>query len=597
MPEIRKHALIGTAALATVAFLVSGCAKKPPKETEPATQAQPMTFMQTEPPTEKPTEPPTEPPTEKPLTIKDVQVKTKKTQRTGTVSYEIADSTGSNTGTMDFQADASAFLANGDAGLAYAGKRLVAYDRGEGWKETEGEFVDLWSLMYDDCEMPGMTDINGRPCYHLMTENDGVSGYFASIAGAAGYDDLIIGEARLDYYVDKETFEVVRATASAEFQANYGDDVRQGRIAMSFESTNADSVSITEPAIVPDVVETEAKDDYEVGTISSYDNVYKNRTFDVQIVGGEGLWFDQSKTDEIAEGYSQTGSSYKEEAYAEGDLGILNVVSIRTGGRTRDAVLEKYMTDSGAQAIQTAGVVDAGSNSYVCSTATINGAATKSYCTATSDRALVMTLYYTDPNALTTFESSLYAYADDPLWQEDSWTLAGDVTVKTPKGYKISSEDSSDLFVCMTSSSNEVNVFSLEGRTMDSEAEREIASSPDTTKETVVDEWLTPSEGTDMRYLVLKCVDSKSGMEYYEYVGLVQKDATTIKFYAVSTNEGLDYGATFTEFANAIGAPTAETEWSDEGLEDDGTGIAIEGDGSDGGEASQDGVVEEVPVE
>ena len=569
--RIKPAALAAVAVAAALAL--TGCGGKKQKETEPPqTQAQIQTFAQTEPPTEKHTEPP-QPVTERPLTMKDVQVKIKKAQRKGTFSYEIADSSGVASGSMEFQADSSGFLAEGEDKGVYFGKRMSAYkEAGGSWKKADGNgFADMWGLVYgDSCEMPGRTDIGGRQCYHVIAESDEVAGLFAATCGAEGYADAMTGEARIDFYADPDSFEIVRATANAEFQADKGSDVRQGQITLTFESSNAQSLSIVEPSTAPEV-ETEKEDPYQPGDVSPYSNVYRNRLFDVQIVGGDVFWFDADKTAEIAESYKASGSSYAEEAYAEGSGGILNVVSIQTNGKTKDAVLNKYMTDSGATAAQTAGVVEAGTLSYVCSTATINGAKTKTYCAEQDGRALIMTVYYTDDGTPAVFESNVYGFGDDPLWEEETWTLAGKVDVRTPKGYSIVRGESNDLYVCMESSSGDVNVFALEGRSIDEEFEKETATTADTTRDLVSDEWKTAPDGSEMRYFVVK--NSDASYDYYTYVGLAQKDSVTVKYYAVSSSGDLDYSETFETFLQATGTPAPETE-----------APAADGEGAEGGE-------------
>ena len=216
------------------------------------------------------------------------------------------------------------------------------------------------------------------------------------------------------------------------------------------------------------------------------------------------------------------------------------------------------MTDSGATAVQTAGVVEAGTLSYLCSTAVINDAKTKTYCAEQDGRALIMTIYYTDDGTPAVFESNVYGFGEDPLWEEETWTLAGKIDVRTPKGYSIVKGESNDLYVCMESSSGDVNVFALDGRTIDEEFEKETATTSDTARDVVFDEWKTASDGSEMRYFVVK--NSDPNYDYYTYVGLAQKDSVVLKYYAVSSSGDLDYSGTFETFLQATGTPAPETE-------------------------------------
>ena len=545
--RINKRVLAGL--LIGTVTITAGCSgNKKTDVIEAETESATGSIVQTERQTQLQTQVQTEPQTERRLSLKDVQVKVSHGSKTGMVSYSITVPSGVETGQMKFDASTSALRAEeGEKGV-FGGDQFTAYKQDGNWKKLDMTYADLWSSLYSsDCRMLDRSDVDGKNCYHLTADNEDVAGILAAICGTEGYENTITGEAKLDYYIDPDTFDVIRTDVDVPFQAEKGDGFVQGYLFATFQSKLAESVNITAPKTT---TETKAEDidRYEPGIISTSSNAYQNRFFDIQLLGKDSFLFDQSRTDAIASDYENAKSSYKEEAYAEGASGILNLVSINTDGKTKDEVLEKYMTDSSAVAIQTAGLVDVGASSYVCSTATINGTKTKTYCTEENGRALLITVYFSDDTVPSELEANMYGFDENPFWEEESWILDGKIDVTTPKGYSIVKSESADLYVCMRSNADDVNIFAIDGRDISSEAEKETLSSGDLVREVIIDEQVMLPTGEDMRYLSVHNTDSN--YDYYTYVGLVQKGETVIKYYVVSVIGDADYREVFTQFAN-----------------------------------------------
>lgn len=567
--HIKRNYLISSLmAGAVFALSLTGCS--PPRdepETEAATSAQTQEETETE-TVEETEEPETE--TEKILSLKDIQASIERKNRTGNASYEVASSE-ILSGVFYYKTDGSVFYAASDSGEeTYSNQESTVYKNQEGCMTGTWPYVDIWELVYGDCTLGDNVEINGTECYHIQTEYEDDAGTLLGMLGAIGYENLIGGTIRIDFYVSVDSFTIIRADTSMTFLGDKNGDSNTGEFTCCFYTAETpDSLEIT-----PLETEAETEEDaYTAGTINSNMNLYINSFFDLQIAGKELLIFDADKTSELEASYKEAGSSYMEEAYASTEGNILNVSSIlvsnvaaSTGkdveSITAEDVLSKYYSDSGAEDTKSPDEITVGGNVYSTLKATINNTKTKTYCTVCDGRALIITFYYSENSSVKKFQSQLYNMSENANWEEETWTLQGKYQITTPNGYSIIQSSSSEMYVCMQDSSYQVNIFALTNVSLDSEIESETVSSGSVTREVVDSEDISYNDNGVIKYLVVH--NTESVYDYYTYVGLMETDGALIKLYTISTSDSENYKDIYIAFANNISVIEQETENSSE---------------------------------
>ena len=543
---MKKRKLFAVSLIMLSAIAAAGCSKKEPvKEPETVTQTEP-----TKEPTKTP-EPETEPETEKELSLKDVQVMIRKGPKTGEAAFQIKTDSGENVVNGTFESNNEAFsITTADGARAYSGTQVTAYDIGEGWQELEDSgFTDVWSYAYEtDMDMKeGM--IGDVKHYVLTSYIDEPAGILEAALSTAGYMNAITGTIEADFYVNSETGALTRCDFITKFRAETADGAEAvGSIDLAARPKEADNIVIE----VPSPEKQQVNDGYEAGTVSTATNVYKNITFDLQIAGKDLLTFDQEKANGLAASYMDNGG-YTEEAYAEGMGGILNIVSIRNDGVSKDEIFEKYLTDSAASEIQTAGTIQVGAKTYVCIRAMINNTNTKNWCTESDGRVLIMTLYCSNDNSASSLESQMFAYADDPFWTSESWTLVGKYDVSTPKGWNLSRAESSTLYACFKKGEDRIDVFAYEYGDAASVAEGEKNSTNTKTRNVSIEDTVALADGNNMNYLIIK--NTEPEYEYYVYVGIYVKGNAAFKIYRASSAGDADFREVFKEIADSTTAP------------------------------------------
>ena len=546
----------------TAVIALSGCSPQKTPETEAGTEAvQVIPEKQTEAQTEKIME--TE--TEKNLSLKDIQVSVKKSGRKGSLNLQIDDSLGSKSISQTFQSSQDAFLAeesNGDG--IYMGTDKVMYEKSGIWEKIDSSYQNFFNIVYDsECEKKEDTEIEGKMCYHLSAVSDDAIGAFVALCYMSGYTDVIEGSTKMEMYINKETNEFSRIDIRMPFLATAGDgsDVK-GEVSGSIIITGDFDGAIAEPEERED--ETEPVSDYSPGSILSEKNAYQNQQFEIQVLGKELFSFDSDKTQELKANYVAAGSRYQEEAYGNGDGVIVNISSVSSKGSSAEDIIKTYLADSSAENISAGSPVSFAGNNYATSTATINNTLTKTYCTGVDGQDLILTVYYTDESTISEFESScIYNTSENPYWEPETWTLEGKYQITTPSGYSIVKSESGELYACMSSAEDEVNVFAIEGSSIESEAEKETQSSGNITREVVDQEEIPLADGSSMQYYTV--FNTEPNLTYYTHVALLQKDTAVIKFYEVSTAENADFKNKYTDFANNISAPeVSETETESE---------------------------------
>lgn len=571
MHRKRLLAARGMAVAMLSAMALSGCAPKreAPNEVQlPVQPVQAETATEESPPTEAVTEAQTQAPATEAapqLSVKDLQISVPKTSYSGTASVQVSGELGEAAGTFTYRMDGNAFAASSpDGAEVYSDPRLTIACRDGVWEEATGRFLDLWDLVHKDgCTMESDVEANGQACYHLRYQTDEQAGPISGICAALGYKNALNGTCVYDFYVSQADFSIVRLDVSMPFMAEFNGETGQCSTAMSFttESTYTDAIAC------PDVqIEQSASPvAYEKGAIQG--NLYRNEFFGIQIAGKDLFSFDAERTEELSGEYESMGSSYMEEAYGEKQGVIVNISSIPARGDTKENIMAKYLQASGAQDIQTLPNISVGRKDYSCATASVNGTSTKTYCTQSGGECLLITVYFNSQDTPQLFESGMFGLDEDPDWQADTWDLLGKYTAETPAGYTIAQDESSDVFVCMKGREQEINIFALEGASLQDEIAQETASDGAVERSVQEQRSLVLDNGLSMEYLCV--LNTEQGRSYYTYVGLIGMDTAVFKIYVVSTSQS-DLSGTFTEFADLIsvsGSAAAETAESTDGGE------------------------------
>lgn len=543
----------------SMASVLTGCSLTPQKtpQTEASTEAKPV-VPQTE--TQSETAVQTESETQKEVSLKDIQVSVEKGGRKGNVELQIEDSTGSKQISENFASSSSAFSSQDSEGNGvYMDSDSVLYTRDGKWKEIQGDYQDIFNLIYsDECDKKEDTVINDNACYHLSLDSDDNIGALLGYCYMNGYSDIVCGSTHFDFYINREMKQFVRIDVSMPFLATAGDSTdAKGEISGSIIVTDANAEAIVKPEIEKEDTKTAASD-YKTGEILGDKNAYQNQQFGIQILGQDLFTFDSAKTDELKGSYIDSGSKYQEEAYAYGDGVILNISSIESNGSSTEDIIKQYLSDSAAEEVNAGEQIKLAGNNYATAASIINQTQTKTYGTGVDGQVLIFTLYYTDAATIDSFEKkNIFSTSENPFWEAESWTLEGKYQVTTPKGYSIVKGESGDLYVDMKSSADELNVFAIENSSIDTEIENETATEGNTTRVVKGQEDVALADGSTMKYLMV--FNTEPNLTYYTYVGLIQKDTAVIKLYAVSTVENADFKSTYTEIANNVSVPEQET--------------------------------------
>lgn len=569
---------MGAIAVVTAAsMMLSGCAITPQKaETEAKVEVSPV-VPQTESETQTETQTET---AKKEVPLKDIQVSIPRTGKKGTVSLQVDGQSGSNDITQSFVSTSGAFQSVSDDGTdgVYAGEDGVLYEKDGAWKETGEEYQGLFPLVYsEDCEKLDDTSIDDTACYHLSVDSDESVSVLTAFCYCQGYTDIVGGSTRADFYVAKETFEIVRVDVSMPFMGTAADGTdTKGEVSGSISVSGTSDEKLEAPEAEQET--TEKEQDYTAGELMAEKNGYMNQQFGLQVLGGSLFTFDTDKTQELKDSYTSSGSAYTEEAYGSGDGIILNISSIQSHGSSTEDILQKYLSDSAAENITAGDNVDLAGKTYATAVSTINQTQTKSYATGVDGQVLILTLYYTQDTSIAEFEKNIYSSSENPYWEASSWILESKYQVTTPNGYSIVNSESGELYVCMASSTDEVNVFAMEGSSLEDEIAKETTSEGDTGREVRAQEDITLADGSTMNYYAV--LNTEPNLTYYTYVGFIQKDTAVIKFYAVSTADDADYKKVYTEFANGTTVIAADSTTADGAGETlaDGTAAAATAD-------------------
>lgn len=564
---LRKRILAMTCFSLSMASVLTGCSLTPQKtpKTEASTEVKPV-VPQTE--TQSETAVQTETKALKEASLKDVQVSVEKGGRKGNVELQIEDSTGSKQISENFASSSSAFSSqDSEENGVYMDSDSVLYARDGKWKEIQGDYQDIFNLIYsDECDKKEDTVINDNACYHLSLDSDDNIGALLGYCYMNGYSDIVCGSTHFDFYINRETKQFVRIDVSMPFLATAGDSTdTKGEISGSIIVTDTNADAIVKPETEKEDTKTAASD-YKTGEILGDKNAYQNQQFGIQILGQDLFTFDSAKTDELKGSYIDSGSKYQEEAYAYGDGVILNISSIESNGSSTEDIIKQYLSDSAAEEVNAGEQIKLAGNNYATATSIINQTQTKTYGTGVDGQVLIFTLYYTDVATIDSFEKkNIFSTSENPFWEAECWTLEGKYQVTTPKGYSIVKGESGDLYVDMKSSFDELNVFAIENSSIDTEIVNETVTEGNTTREVKGQEDVTLADGSVMKYLMV--FNTEPNLTYYTYVGLIQKDTAVIKIYAVSSADNADFKATYTDVANSIFIPeqdtTAEQENSD----------------------------------
>ncbi len=564
---LRKRILAMTCFSLSMASVLTGCSLTPQKtpKTEASTEVKPV-VPQTE--TQSETAVQTETKALKEASLKDVQVSVEKGGRKGNVELQIEDSTGSKQISENFASSSSAFSSqDSEENGVYMDSDSVLYARDGKWKEIQGDYQDIFNLIYsDECDKKEDTVINDNACYHLSLDSDDNIGALLGYCYMNGYSDIVCGSTHFDFYINRETKQFVRIDVSMPFLATAGDSTdTKGEISGSIIVTDTNADAIVKPETEKEDTKTAASD-YKTGEILGDKNAYQNQQFGIQILGQDLFTFDSAKTDELKGSYIDSGSKYQEEAYAYGDGVILNISSIESNGSSTEDIIKQYLSDSAAEEVNAGEQIKLAGNNYATATSIINQTQTKTYGTGVDGQVLIFTLYYTDVATIDSFEKkNIFSTSENPYWEAECWTLEGKYQVTTPKGYSIVKGESGDLYVDMKSSFDELNVFAIENSSIDTEIVNETVTEGNTTREVKGQEDVTLADGSVMKYLMV--FNTEPNLTYYTYVGLIQKDTAVIKIYAVSSADNADFKATYTDVANSIFIPeqdtTAEQENSD----------------------------------
>ena len=547
---------IKIAGISTLAAVIgmAGCSKTnndpEPEQREIAVQVTqaptPTPFIPTPTPTPEPTPTPVE------LTVKDLQLKTESGNRSGIIRYIIESDAENFSGQGSFQSSPDSLYAYLDSGEIYLDGKSSLYNNGD-WHELDGDYDDVWEALYsDDCVRKENVTDNGAVYYHLQSTVDHHFDSMASICSIHEFTDLINGSSSYDIYIDKDTFEIKRMDIEIPFRGTKDGKSQKGTLYVNLVPNGTEGVTMERPQPVPEFED----DGYEPGTISVMGNSYLNKTFDLQITGSNVFAFSESMTESVAADYQQRKTVYTEEAYGEADGIVVNISSIRAGGNTKEGVLAKYLEDTQASDVEESEKLTIGATNYITAAATINGTKTKTFCGIAGDRVLLITVYYADESTLAKFSECLYSYKDNPNWEEESWILQDAYKITTPKGYSIVKEESGTLYVCMRSTSDNIDIFAVKNATIDSEIAKESAANGDETKEIITNEDIPFTESQNMRFVKIHAIST--GNDYYVYLGLIQEEDAVIKLYGVSIDPDMDYEFIFQKFRGKITKETQE---------------------------------------
>ena len=486
-------------------------------------------------------------------TLDEIRSQISEPAQAGQICYRIGEAGQPlHEGTLEYTFDGSALIANkidSKTEGIYEGNGTFLVQKKGFWEESTGDLSDpmqVFEQEADEDTVEFLEDITAGDIsfYHFRLKADIEPGLLLGICRMEGLEDLVGDQTVYDFYMDKDTG--CLASCRIFMTVSGFDRGNQVNMPVRVDIIPA-TVSDISPVIIPEVTPA---DDYAGGTINTDANMYENEWFDLKIPGNDLFVFDVKRTEELQKTYTDSDSSYTQEAYAQGDNSIVNILSTRiTPSDTRDAVLNRFMTASRAVQAQTSGIRDVGAMSYVCCNARIGESDTKTYCTIAGTRALLITIYYKTDDVPDLFENGcMFEYAQDPLWKPETWTLDTRYEVETPQGYALVKEQSRDLYVCMVSAKYEVNLFSLHNASVDGEEVRETVGDDDTYREIVSREDV-PLTGpfTSMRYLVVHC--QEADIDYYTYIGLIPTDTGVLKFYAVRPVNDMDYKQVYCDFA------------------------------------------------
>lgn len=529
--------------LSCMCIVLTGCSKGKIEETEAITETE---FVeQTE----------TEAETEKTVGLKDIQSSVLRSGRKGSVDFSILSTETETEFSYSFESSQDGFRVYQDEDLVYSDKNLSAYKTTTGWMEHNAPFMNIWELLYsNDCKLEEMLTINGIPCYHVSITNEDESGSISGLCCYAGYTDVVTGTAKYDFYISSENFSIVRLDVTMPFLGMLEGKDQKAELTAVFQTESVTDCVFTPPEIISNETDTEKSTDYLSGDIVGDKNVYQNNTFGIQIVGSEYFTYDAQQTAAIQESYDAAGSNYKQEAYGKGENLIVSISSTPLYEKNTETCLSEYLSNSGATEIATAGTFQIGSQTCICSTATINQSKTKTFCLLQDQIVLFITVYYKTPESLSSFETCLYSIEEDPFWQEDFWVLQNKYEFATPTGYSIVETESTNLYARMKSGNMQVNIFAIEGGAFENEIKNESESTDSITRSVVSQEEIQLNTGETLACYMIQ--NSESEYNYYTYIGLLKKDTAVIKFYMVNTAEIADYTKIYKDFAERVSIVT-----------------------------------------
>lgn len=470
--------------------------------------------------------------------------------RTGNISYQLMDESGTHDGVFSFEVSEDAFHAYDEGREIYSDSSGTFYYDESQWKSEEGSFYDIWDLVSSsNCVSSGRTKIGEKECYHLSLEDARENTCFYAICALNGYLKTKSNGLQYDFYIGVDTGEIERVDVTMPFTAIKGKEDITGELSASLTTLEiSQAISVERPEIQIDMG---SEDITGYGIINGEENLYQNESFNIQILGKDLFVLDEKKTQELKKKYEAIQSPYMEEAYGMGDGIIVSIVTTLCKKNEKAAsVIKEYLGGCKAEQVEKADKIKCGDTEYACYTSRINQTNTKTYGTVKDGKALVITIYYSEESILSDFEKEMYGMDEDPAWEPTEWILNKEYSVITPKGYSIVEKDSGELYVCMESSEGEVNVFALEETALDDELSGQTVSAGD-----VIREQLSKTEvpiGNDTSMLYLSIHNTEGNYEYYTYIGLIQMENDLIEIYAVSAEADRDYTEEFTGIAENI---------------------------------------------
>lgn len=472
----------------------------------------------------------------KEMGMKDIQVHIPKTGRTGFLNYQITISTGNMEGTLKYLDSGKRFHGKDTAAREYfCSEEEILYAEKTEWKKEKIPYENIWNLVYEnDCELIEEITIDGNECYHLkLSENEKEFSCIKALLYSLGFQDPFVGNASYDFYVRKDSFEILRMDVYAPFLADVNEKSASGIYEISFFVEEAGELNIEIPNIKTKEELIEEKPEHETGKVLYGNNLYQNPLFDLQVYGNDLLWFDQEQTENLIRQYKENQNGYQEEAYAQGDGILLNISSKQTEIMDVRELLDKYLSESNGADQKDTGELQVGDTIFLSSYSKINDTKTKTYAAKVDDLVLFLTLYYQDKSSVALFEKSLFTMSDNPLWKPEDWILAEKYQFTTPENYTISKTESSGLYLCMESSKEIINLFDISGSQVETELTRETENNGNIIREVIVQEQTPITETDNMTYLIVHNVEAS--YEYYTFIGLIQKDTDIIKLYSVKT--------------------------------------------------------------